>query len=34
MIYTTRGTDVEIISLILDIMNHKDYNKKFRYKKK
>jgi len=34
MIYTIRGSDVEIISLILDIMNHKDYNKKFRYKNK
>jgi len=34
MIYTIRGTEVEIISLILDIMNHRDYNKKFGYKKK
>lgn len=33
MIYTIRGSDVEIISLILDIMNHKDYNKKFGYRK-
>ncbi|MDK2907750.1 MAG: hypothetical protein PWQ87_208 [Candidatus Woesearchaeota archaeon] len=33
MIYTIRGSEVEIISLILDIMNHKDYEKKFRYKK-
>jgi len=34
MIYTIRGSEVEIISLILDIMNHRDYNKKFGYKKK
>ncbi len=34
MIYTIRGTDVEIISLILDLMNHKDYNKKFGYRKR
>ena len=34
MIYTIRGRDVEIISLILDIINHKDYNRKFGYKKK
>jgi len=32
MIYTIRGSEVEIISLILDILNHKDYNKKFGYK--
>ncbi len=34
MIYTIRGSEVEIISLILDIINHKDYNKKFGYRKK
>jgi len=33
MIYTIRGDEVEIISLILDIMNHKDYEKKFGYRK-
>lgn len=33
MIYTIRGSEVEIISLILDIMNHRDYEKKFKYKK-
>lgn len=33
MIYTIRGSEVEIISLILDIMNHKDYEKKFGYRK-
>ena len=34
MIYTIRGSEVEIISLILDIMNHRDYEKKFKYKKR
>ena len=33
MIYTIRGSDVEVISLILDIIDHKDYNKKFKYRK-
>ena len=33
MIYTIRGSEVEIISLILDIMNHRDYEKKFGYRK-
>jgi hypothetical protein len=34
MVYTIRGSEVEIISLILDIINHTDYNDKFSYKKK
>ncbi|MFW6450603.1 MAG: type II toxin-antitoxin system RelE family toxin [Nanoarchaeota archaeon] len=33
MIYTIRGSDVEIVSLILEITNHKDYDKRFGYKK-
>ena len=33
MVYTIRGSEVEIISLILDIINHRDYEKKFKYKK-
>jgi len=33
MIYTIRGTEVEVISLILDIFNHRDYEKKFKYRK-
>ena len=33
MIYTIRGSEVEIISLILDLMNHRDYEKKFGYRK-
>jgi len=34
MIYTIRGSEIEIIALILDIINHKEYNKKFGYRKK
>lgn len=34
MIYTIRGSEVEIISLVLDIMNHRDYEKKFKYRRK
>ena len=34
MIYTIRGSEVDIISLILDIVNHKEYNKKFGYRNK
>ena len=33
MLYTIRGSEVEIIALILEIMNHRDYEKKFGYKK-
>ena len=33
MIYTIRGSEVEIIALILDIFDHKRYAKKFGYKK-
>src|SRR3989338_5097704 len=33
MIYTIRGSEVEIVSMVLDIMNHRDYEKKFEYKK-
>ncbi len=34
MIYTIRGSEVEIIALILDLLDHKYYNKKFGYKKR
>ncbi len=34
MLYTIKGDQVEIICFVLDILNHKDYDKKFRYKKK
>lgn len=33
MIYTIRGSNVEIISLILDILDHRSYNRKFGYRK-
>lgn len=32
MIYTVRGTEIEVISIILEVINHKDYDKKFGYK--
>jgi hypothetical protein len=32
MLYTINGNTVEIIAFILDIVNHKSYNKKFGYK--
>ena len=31
-LYTIKGDQVEIICFILNIMSHKDYDKKFRYK--
>ena len=34
MIYTIKGSEVEIISLILDILSHRDYEKKFDYRKR
>lgn len=34
MIYTITGNEFEIISIILEFMDHNDYNKKFSYKKK
>jgi len=33
MIYTIRGTEVEIINLILDIFSHREYEKTFGYRK-
>lgn len=32
MLYTIRGDEVQIVCFILDIMDHKEYNKKFGYK--
>ena len=32
MIYTIRGSEVDIISLLLDILTHKKYETKFGYK--
>ena len=34
MIYIIRGSEVEIVALILDILNHRDYEKKFGYRKR
>ena len=34
MIYTLRGSEVEILTIILDLFDHKEYEKKFRYRKK
>ncbi len=34
MIYTIKGDKIEIISFILEIINHNDYNKLFGYRKK
>jgi len=31
MLYTIKGDQIEIICFILDILNHKNYNKKFGY---
>jgi Txe/YoeB family toxin of Txe-Axe toxin-antitoxin module len=34
MLYTIKGDQIEIICFILDILSHKDYDKKFGYEKK
>ena len=34
MLYTIKGDQIEIICFILDILNHKQYDKKFGYRKK
>ena len=34
MIYTITGNDFEIITFVMEIMDHKDYDKVFGYKKK
>ena len=34
MLYTIKGDQVEIICFVLDIINHKEYDKKFEYRKK
>jgi hypothetical protein len=31
VVYTIRGKEIQIIALIIDIITHKDYEKKFRY---
>jgi hypothetical protein len=32
MIYTMRGPDVKIVALVLDVMDHRDYDKLFGYR--
>ncbi|MDD9952844.1 MAG: hypothetical protein OXR66_00745 [Candidatus Woesearchaeota archaeon] len=34
MLYTIKGDQVEIICFVLDIIDHKTYDKKFKYRKK
>ncbi len=34
MLYTIKGDQIEIICFILDILDHKNYDKKFKYKKR
>ncbi len=34
LVYTIQSNEVEIIDFVLDIVDHKDYNKKFGYKGK
>ncbi|MBU3896608.1 MAG: hypothetical protein KJ697_01600 [Nanoarchaeota archaeon] len=34
MLYTLQGNEIEIICFVLKIVDHDDYNKIFRYKKK
>ena len=34
MIYTLESDEIEIIAFVLDIIDHNDYNKKFKFRKK
>ncbi len=34
MLYTIKGDQIEIICFILDILDHRDYDKKFGYRKR
>ena len=34
MIYTLESDEIEIIAFVLDIINHDEYNKKFKFKKR
>lgn len=34
MLYTIKGDEIEIICFVLDLLDHKSYDKKFGYKKK
>ncbi len=33
MIYTIKGKEVKVIAVVIDIFDHQDYNKKFKYRK-
>ncbi|MFH1247460.1 MAG: hypothetical protein V1644_03700 [Candidatus Micrarchaeota archaeon] len=33
LIYTVRGTEIEVMSVLLEFFDHKNYNKRFGYKK-
>lgn len=33
LIYSIRGSEIEILAVILDMLNHREYEKKFKYKK-
>ena len=32
LLYTIRGTEIEVISIILEVLDHKEYDRKFGYK--
>ncbi|MFH1256832.1 MAG: hypothetical protein V1494_06090 [Candidatus Diapherotrites archaeon] len=32
MIYTVRGTEIEVMSIVLEVLDHKKYDRKFGYK--
>ncbi len=34
LLYTLRGNEIIIVAIILDFMDHKDYDKLFKYRKK
>ena len=34
MLYTIKDKEIEIIAFILDIVDHKEYNRKFGYRKR
>lgn len=32
LIYTVRGTEIEVMSIVLEVLDHKEYDRKFGYK--
>ena len=34
LIYTIKGNEIEVISVLLEVLDHKDYDRKFGYKTK